>query len=105
MNILRRFEILLPRRTNEGAWIPKRLFVQTLRNLRERFGAVSNETQVIRGQWEYGGVIFRDEVMRVFVDVPRTSDAEEFFIEFKETLKTRFEQIEMWITWFDIGTI
>ena len=105
MNELRRFEILLPRRFNDGSWIPKRLFVLTLRELRIPFGAVSNETQVIRGQWEYSGVIFRDEVMRGFVDAPRTSHAQDFFVEFKETLKARFQQIEMWITWFDIGTI
>ena len=105
MSSLRRYEILLPKLFNDGNAIPDEFFGDTLSELRSRFGAVSLETQIIRGQWEHGGQIYRDEVLRVFVDVPRTEDAHEFFIDFKETLKARFQQIEMWITWFDIGTI
>lgn len=105
MSALRRYEILLPKRFNDGGAIPRRHFGETLSELRERFGAVSNETQTIRGQWEYGGVIFRDEVIRIFVDAPRSPDDRSFFVSFKERLKERFQQIEMWITAFDIEII
>ena len=105
MSALRRYEILLPKRFNDGAAVPEELFADTAAELRERFGAMSWETQIIRGEWEHEGVIFRDELLRVVVDAPRTADAQQFFVELKETLKTRFQQIEMWITWFDIGTI
>lgn len=105
MSFLRRFEILLPTRFNDGTRIPRRSFEETAEELRERFGALSKETQTIRGEWEYGGVIFRDEVMRIFVDAPRTPASREFFIGYKEGLKVRFRQIDMWITAFEIEMI
>jgi hypothetical protein len=43
----RRYEILIPSRFNDGREIPEALFVETLFALRNRFGAVSSETQVI----------------------------------------------------------
>ncbi len=45
----RRFEILLPRRFNDGQTVPDELIADTLLELEERFGAVSSETQSIRG--------------------------------------------------------
>ena len=45
----RRFEILLPLRFNDGALVPEELVGDTLLSLRQRFGAVSCETQTIRG--------------------------------------------------------
>jgi hypothetical protein len=105
MSFLRRFEILLPTRFNDGTSIPRRIPGETAAELRERFGAASKETQLIHGEWEYGGVIFRDAVMRIFVDAPRTPASREFFAGYKETLKARFRQIEMWITAFEIEKI
>ncbi len=45
----RRFELLLPLRFNDGAAIPDEVIGATLLELRERFGAVSCESQTIRG--------------------------------------------------------
>ena len=45
----RRFEILLPLRFNDGRPIPGELVADTLLELRQRFGAVSAETQTIQG--------------------------------------------------------
>ena len=105
MSALRRYEILLPRRFNDGTAVPDELLADTATELREKFGAMSWETQIIRGEWEHEGVVFRDELLRVVIDAPRTAEAQRFFVEFKEKLKARFEQIEIWVTWFDIGTI
>jgi hypothetical protein len=66
--------------------------------IRQRFNAVSAETQIIRGQWEYKGEIFRDEHMRLFVDVEDRQENREFFVKFKEQLKSRFKQIDIWVT-------
>jgi hypothetical protein len=49
----RRFEILLPRRFNDGQSIPDELIADTLIELEERFGAVSSETQTIYGLWRH----------------------------------------------------
>jgi hypothetical protein len=61
----RRYEILLPRRYNDGRRIPARLVTETLVELRERFGAASCETQTIRGQWQHEGYVYTDELVRV----------------------------------------
>lgn len=47
----RRFELLLPLRFNDGQPVPDELVGESLLDLRERFGAVSCETQTIRGAW------------------------------------------------------
>jgi hypothetical protein len=49
----RRFEILLPRQFNDGQPVPDDLFAETLLELRQQFGAVSSETQIIRGLWQH----------------------------------------------------
>ena len=74
MSALRRYEILLPRRFNDGTAVPEELLADTATELRENFGAMSWETQIIRGEWEYEGVIFRDELLRVVVDATRTPE-------------------------------
>jgi hypothetical protein len=99
MSILhRRYEILIPLRFNDGKPVPDSLIAETLLEFRERFGAVSSETQVIRGQWEHEGEVYRDEHMRLFVDVEDLPANRQFFQELKEKLKHRFEQIDIWIT-------
>ena len=64
----RRFEILLPRRFNDGRTVPDELIADTLLELEERFGAVSSETQSIRGLWRHEDQLFCEELIRVFVD-------------------------------------
>ena len=63
-----------------------------------QFGAISSETQTIRGQWQQEDQLYLDELVRVFVDVPDTAENMQFFTDYKETLKTRFDQREIWIT-------
>lgn len=94
----RRFEVLLPLRFKDGRPIPDELVGETLLELRRRFGAVSSESQAIRGLWQHEGQEYRDELTRVFVDVPDTPESLQFFREFKERLKARFQQLEIWIT-------
>ena len=99
MNIsYRRYELLLPCRYNDGRRVPPRLVTETMVELREQFGAASCETQTIRGQWQHQGVVFHDELVRVFADVEDTPDNRQFFLEFKGRLKVLFEQIEIWLT-------
>jgi hypothetical protein len=101
----RRYEILLPTRFNDGQPIPDDLLAQTLLDLRQRFGAVSSETQVIRGFWEHQGQAYRDDLVRVFVDVADTPENQLFFQSFKETLKSRFQQLEIWMTTYLIEVV
>jgi len=101
----RRFEILLPRRFNDGQAVPDELIADTLLELEERFGAVSSETQSIRGLWRHEDQLFRDELIRVFVDTLDVPESREFFLEYKELLKARFQQIDIWLTTYPIDIL
>jgi hypothetical protein len=74
-------------------------------HIRQRFGAVSAETQVIRGHWQHQGEVYRDDLVRVFVDVPDTGENREFFVAYKEQLKARFQQLDIWMTTYLIEVI
>ena len=92
----RRFEVLLPTKFNSGLSVPNDAFADTLLELEQKFGAVSSESQTIQGQWRQEGQLYRDESVRIFVDVPDTSENRQFFVDFKERLKERFQQIDIW---------
>ena len=101
----RRFEILLPQRFNDGQPVPDDLLAETLLELRARFNAVSAETQIIRGVWENAGQSYRDELIRVFVDVADSAENLQFFRDYKERLKQRFQQFEIRITTYLIDAL
>ena len=101
----RRCEFLLPRRYNDQQLIPDEFLVDAMLELESRFGAVSSESQVIHGIWRNEGQTYRDELVRVFVDVPDTADNRQFFIEFKERLKARFQQLDIWMTTYVIEVV
>jgi hypothetical protein len=60
-------------------------------------GAAPWETQRLRGAWESEGHVYEDNLTRFFVDVPDLAEHRAFFSEFKEKLKRRFDQLEIWI--------
>jgi hypothetical protein len=101
----RRYEILLPRWFNEREAVPDELIADTLLELRQQFGAVSSETQVIRGLWEHAGQTYADELVRVFVDVADTAENRKFFEGYKDRLKTRFRQLDIWLTTYPVEVI
>ena len=102
---LRRFEVLLPLRFNDSRPVPEEVVAETLLELEQRFGAVSCETQSIRGYWRHEGESYRDDLIRVFVDVADAPEHREFFLKFKEQLKTKFEQLDIWMTTYLIEVI
>jgi hypothetical protein len=102
---LRRFEILLPLRFDEERPVPDALITQTLLQLEDRFGAVSSETQIIRGFWQHEGQTYRDDLVRVFVDAPDETESLQFFREFKEQVKLQFQQIDIWMTTYLVEVI
>lgn len=103
--MVRRFEILLPLRLNDGTPVPEDAIADTLIELEEKFGAVSCETQTTRGRWRFDGETYRDDLTRVYVDVADVPEHRQFFIEYKERLKQRFQQIDMWITTYPIEVL
>ena len=105
MSNSRRYEILLPVRFNDGEPVPPDLIAATLLELERRFGAVSCETQIIQGIWQQEGSRFRDELTRVFIDAADTRATRAFFLRFKQTLKTRLRQHEIYVTSYPIDVL
>jgi len=102
---LRRFEVLLPKQFNDLEPVPDELIGQTLLELERQFGALSSETQIIRGLWQHEGESHRDDLVRVFLDVADTPENRQFFEGLKERLKTRFRQIDIWRTTYPIEAL
>jgi len=84
---------------------PKRCWRRPFAELRERFGAASWETQTVHGLWEHEGAVYRDNLTRFFVDVPDLPEHRAFFKDFKEKLKQRFNQLDVWITSHPVDVI
>jgi hypothetical protein len=103
--MLRRYEILVPLVFNDGTPVPEALLAETFAELRVHFGAASWETQVLRGVWEQEGAIYQDNLTRFFVDVPDVPEHRQFFKEFKQRLKQRFQQLDVWITSHPVDVI
>jgi hypothetical protein len=90
--------VLPPLRFNDGSPVPEDSVADTLIELEERFGAVFCKTQTIRGHWRHEGQPYRDDLIRDFVDVTDAPENRQFFVEFEERLKARFQQLDIWMT-------
>ena len=101
----RRYEILLPQQFNDGRPVPDELLGATLVELRQRFGAISCETQSIQGVWEHAGTVYDDRLTRLFIDVVDTEENHRFFKSYKEELKKRFQQLDIWMTSYPVDVV
>ncbi len=94
----RRYEILFPRKYNDGRPVSGELFEQAREELVGRFGGVTMEPQTVRGVWDHQGARYEDELVRYVVDVEDTPENQQFFVGWKLVLLQRFQQIEIYIT-------
>src|ERR1700687_2920187 len=93
-----RFEILLPLFYNDGRPVEQEKFLSTDDELVQLFSATSTDTVVVRGRWVYQSTLYQDQLIRVRFDLEDTPENWRAVREFKETLKARFDQLEIWIT-------
>ncbi len=103
--VYRRFELLRPLRFNDGTSIPDEFVSDALTELEERFGAVSCESQHTRRQRRHEGQTYRDDLVRLYVDVPDAAGHRQLFAEFKDRAKVKFGQIDLWMTTYLIEVI
>lgn len=94
---LRRFEILLPLQFNDGRDIPSERLAEAVLEIVEKFDAASYETQKVEGHWRYQGVLYRDNLVKIVVDVSDTPENREWMRDFKRRWKERLEQIDLWL--------
>ena len=93
-----RFEILLPLFYNDGRPIERDKFLLTDDELVERFGATTTDTVAVRGRWLYQSTLYQDQLIRVRLDLDDNPENWQAVRAVKETLKARFDQVDIWIT-------
>ena len=96
-NKLRRFEILLPLQFNDGSEIPSDWLAEAVLEIVSKFDAASYETQKVEGHWRYQGVLHRDNLVKIVVDVADTDENRAWMREYKKRWKDKLEQLELWL--------
>jgi hypothetical protein len=93
----RRFEMLLPLTFNDGREVPPEWLATAVLEVVDRFGAASYETQKVEGHWRQGGVTYRDDLVKIVVDVPDAPGSRRWMREFKARWKAKLDQLELWL--------
>ena len=93
----RRFEVLLPLQFNDGRDVPAEWLADAVLEVVKRFGAASYETQRLEGHWRHGGTVYRDNLVRLVIDVPDSAKNRRWMKGFKLRWKAKLEQIELWM--------
>lgn len=96
-NQLRRFEILLPPQFNDGSDFPSDWVADAVAEVVEKFGAASYETQKVEGHWRFQGLLYRDNMTKVVVDVADSPENRDWMREFKKRWKLKLDQLEIWL--------
>jgi hypothetical protein len=93
----RRFEVMLPRQFNDGRDVPPEWLSLAALEIGDHFGSVSYETQIIEGRWQHSGVVYRDNLARIVVDMPDKKENRTWMKGFKKRWKEKLEQVEIWM--------
>jgi hypothetical protein len=102
-----RYEIHIPLCYNDGEWIKFEAFLETQNELLERYDGLTIIKDV-QGWWRDNNDICAsmDTQHLYIVDVPKPlGDEKKFWPEYKKILEDRFEQDEIYITYYEIGKI
>jgi hypothetical protein len=98
----RRFEVLLPLRFNDGRDVPGEWIAEAVLEIVDHFGAASYETQKVEGHWRHSGILYRDDLVRIVVDVADSPRNRQWMRQFKNRWKVRLEQLELWMVSYRI---
>ena len=99
----RRFEVLLPLQLNDGSAVPLEWLGEATLQVADHFRAASFETQKVEGHWRHAGVMFRDDLVKIVVDVPDTAKNRKWMKEFKREWRDRLQQLDLWMVSFPIN--
>ena len=98
----RRYEVLLPLQFNDGRTVPSDWLAEAVLEVVDNFGAASYETQKVEGHWRQGGVVYRDDLVRIVIDMPDSTKNRQWMTQFKKRWKDRLEQLELWLVSYRI---
>lgn len=94
--------MLLPLRFNDGRDVPPEWLAEAVLEVVARFGAASYEPQNVEGHWRHAGVTYRDDLVRVIVDVPDSDENRAWVRDFKNRWKSRLHQLDLWVVSYQI---
>jgi hypothetical protein len=82
--------------------VPSEWLAEAVLEIADYFGAASYETQKVEGHWRHGGVLYRDDLVRIVVDAPDSVKHRQWMKSFKSRWQERLEQIELWLVSYRI---
>lgn len=103
--MLVRYEVLLPVRYNDGREIEVAKHNVSFDEVVERFGGATLEPQRLLGRWTFSAREYEDALIRLVIEVEDLPENHGWFALWKETLKERFEQIDVRMTWHPIHVV
>jgi hypothetical protein len=98
----RRYEVLLPLQFNDGREVPAEWLAESVLEIVDHFGAASYETFPIEGHWRHAGTVYRDNLVKLVVDVPDSAANRQWMKNFKAGWKERLDQLELWMVSYRI---
>jgi hypothetical protein len=99
---LRRYEVLLPVRFNDGRDVPDELLGEAVNEIVGQFGAVSFYREAVEGRWRHDETVFRDALSLLVIDVPDTAKSRKWMKAYKARWKQRLDQLELWVVSYPI---
>ncbi len=87
----------MPLKYNNGEPVPPELVLQTREELVQRFGGASFDPGAVEGYWVLASRVYSDELIRVRVSALGTLEDDQFILDYKERLKLRFDQEEIYV--------
>jgi hypothetical protein len=94
--------VLLPLQLNDGRIVSDQLLADAVREIVGKFAGASYQAQPIEGHWVHEGVYYRENHVKVVVDVPDTATNRAWMKKFKARWKARLEQLELWMVSYQI---
>ena len=89
--------MLLPLQFNDGRDVAPEWLADAVLEIVGQFGAASYETQRIEGHRQQGVTVYRDNLVRLVIDVPDTAKNRAWMKGFKNRWKAKLEQLELWM--------
>jgi len=104
---MRKYEIYLPLKYNDGRDIEPEKIKQIKEELIARFGAItaSSRSSPYQGTWKYGGVEYIDDIIKVEIVTSDDKLTKQFLKDFKKRLKESLQQVDILITTHGIQVI
>jgi hypothetical protein len=84
--------VLLPLQFHDASAVPPDWLAEAVLEIVDSY-----ETQKLEGHWRHCGVLYRDNLVRVVVNVPDLVDNRDCMRQFRDRWQTRLRLLELWM--------